>query len=84
MGHVLQATDLHYVYVVKKTKQSPAMRDDPYSAPPYVEYKVGHSCNPENRVNSSSAGDKYIGDVLYLAFCVSSDKGERKRLATSL
>lgn len=84
MGHVLQATDLHYVYVVKKTKQSPAMRDDPYSPTPYVEYKVGHSCSPEKRVNSSSAGDKYVGDVQYLAFCVSSSERERRRLATSL
>ena len=83
MGHVLQATDLHYVYVVKKTKQSPAMRDDPRFVP-YVEYKVGHSCSPEKRVNSSSAGDKYVGDVQYLAFCVSSSERERKRLATSL
>ena len=84
MASVLQATDLHYVYVVKKTKQSPAMRDDPYSPPPYVEYKVGHTIRPHERVNSSSAGDKYIGDVLYLAFCVSSSEHERKRLATSL
>ena len=83
MASVLQATDLHYVYVVKKTKQSPAMRDDPRFVP-YVEYKVGHSCSPEKRVNSSSAGDKYVGDVQYLAFCVSSSERERKRLATSL